>query len=180
MAKITPEDKAQLKQFIKTLKANNAELAQSYKMIMRKLWLQYAYLILWIVSIVFMQLYLKNLYGAIIIFVESCMFFLILSVNHKISLKHRKTYKEALLTFDGLLKLVDWEAYRKRQLYQDTDERVEEAIDGFLRHARKRVSPAYSNVFDALLLAQMLIRYVIYVWAVVILYRELINVIHGI
>lgn len=68
------------------------------------------------------------------------------------------------------------EAYRKRQLYQDTDERVEDVIDGFLIFARKSVSPTQSTVFNALLLFQIILRYALYLWAVVIFFRAIVDI----
>lgn len=181
MAKITLEDRAQLKQFIKTLKFKSWVLERDYKRIMRRFWMQFVYILLWAITIIVTTNYEGDISGVICIFSGSCIFFLIISVNHRIVLlpmikQYRKTYHEAWDIFDELLKLVDWEAYRKRQLYQDTEERVEDAIDGFLACARKIISPAYSDVFNALLLLQIILKYAIYLWAVVICYRAVIAI----
>ena len=181
MAKITPEDKARLKQSIKTLKMKSLLLERDYKRIMRKLWMQFVYLLLWLVVIIINQYYVEGISGAISIFAGSCIMLLILSVEHRVVLlpmikQYRKTYREAWGTFDELIRLVDWEAYRKRQLYQDTDERVEDVIDGFLIFARKSVSPTKSTVFNALLLFQIILRYALYLWAVVIFFRAIVDI----
>lgn len=181
MAKITPEDKARLKQSIKTLKFKNLLLKRDYKRIMRKFWMHFVYLLLWLLAIIITKYYVGDISGAIGIFAGSCIMFLILSVDYKVVLQpmikqYRKIYSDAIDVFDDLIRLVDWEAYRKRQLYQDTDERVEDVIDGFLVYARKGISPAHSDVFNALLLFQILLRYTIYLWSIVIFCRELIAI----
>ena len=174
MAQITTEDKKHLKQLINQLEEINRLLRTISKKMMRYILCSYLYLFIWAVLLVISQNYINSLSSAIWIFCACCLMYVILTMYFHLLIKptnqkYINTYRNGLSLLADLINYVDWEKYRKRQLYNETDSRVENAVAGFLKYARNNISPsnAKNKVFYVFMILQIILRNIVYLFSVI-------------
>ena len=78
--------------------------------------------------------------------VANVAFYIILTFYYyflvRLPLTHYKSkYKIGVNKLSTMVNFVDWEVFRKRQLYHDTNPDVERSIESFLRITRLMISP---------------------------------------
>lgn len=180
MAQITIEDKKRLRQLVAQLEDVNNLLHTIYENMVQYLIRSYLYLILWTVLIVMSRYYINSINSSILFFSANCLIYVILTLYFHLLIKptnkrYEQVYHRGLTILGTLINYVDWEVYRKKQLYNENDTRVENVIDGFLKYARKNISPKDSKnkIFNLLLILQIIFRNGAYLYALIIFFKYL-------
>jgi uncharacterized protein (UPF0333 family) len=173
MAQITTENKKQLKKYILELTQVNSQLCYLYSKLIKQLLVAYVNIIIWGFAIGYMY-YFATTSNKTILFIFSCLNFIVLSLHyHRVIKKtislYKDVYQKGLIGLNDLMKYVDWQIYRKRQLYEETDSNVENVVNGFLYHAGKTFAPTNSNnhFFDAFVILQIILRYLVYIASII-------------
>ena len=180
MAQITTEDKKRLKQLVNQLEEVNNQLRIIYLKMMRSMLCSFLYIFAWGTLLVICQHYITSFSLAIWIFSACCLMYVILTLYFHLLIKptnkrYKQVYRRGLILLGTLINYVDWEVFRKRQLYNENDARVENVIEGFLKYARKNVSPTNSKnkTFYVLLVVQIVLRNGIYLFSVIAFFEQI-------
>ena len=178
MAQITAENKKQLKKYILELSNVNSQLCFSYSKLIKQLIVSYINIIIWGLTVVYMCYFTSTTETILILFIFSCLNFTISVLNyHRVIKKnvslYKDVYKKGVVALNDLMKYVDWQIYRKRQLYEETDSAVENVINDFLFYAGKTIAPTNSNnnFFSTLLILQIVLRYLIYIASIIVFFN---------
>lgn len=167
MAKITKEDKIELKMLVNELKVLTLSLRNLYRYIMGTLFRLYIYTIGWIALIVLSYFFVSKV-SKFYIILMSILFvlnFIALLIYRRYKLRqyvkrYNKLYMLGKEQLYKLINYVDWGAFRKRQLYEDNDNQVENVVGDFLIETRKICVPVRSNtIFELVSIIQILLQY---------------------
>ncbi len=180
MAQITLEDKKHLKQLVNQLEEVNWLLRTISKKMVRYMLCSYLYLLIWVVLFVISRYFIYSFSIAVCIFCVCCLMYVILTMYFHLLIKptnrkYKDTYRKGLSLLADLINYVDWEKYRKRQLYNETDSRVENAVAGFLKYARCNISPSTvkNKVFYVFMILQILLCNIVYLFSVMVFIQSL-------
>lgn len=178
MAQITSEDKKKLKRLVSDLDDVNSALRVTYRQIMWRILRSYIYLFVWIGMVFMLPKYIVAFDVVLCTFIFSCMMCLMMTLYFYFMIKpkcyiYKEFYNQGLTLLNSLVEYVDWNVYRKRQLYRDTDSHVESVIDDFFHHMTKTITPTNPNnyIFKILLITQIILIYSTFIYAAVLFYE---------
>lgn len=146
MAQITEEDKKELKVLTEELLDISKNLLDLRTQIMTRLILLYAYECVWAVLLsMSISMKIVEMYPTYFC-VANVFFYIILTLYYnflvKLPLTHYKDkYIIGVNKLSTVVNFVDWDVFRKRQLYNDTNPDVERSIESFLMITRLIISP---------------------------------------
>lgn len=147
---ISKERKLELKRLVSILQSKSKDLKIDYKRIVIAVLFLFVATAVYIMYVVIGKPYLERLMPDMIYEVLIIVFALLYLLYDIFLLKTINDFKKKCIDgykhFERLVNYVDWQAYRKKQLHNDSDQSVVEAINKFSSVANAPLSPCRSGI----------------------------------
>lgn len=176
MARITSENKSELKKITNELRAITVSLQNLYSRVTKIICFLCIYMLLWGITIFFNFYFAQQISNIIILtslvinvisFGMSCMSRKYLLYQYVI--RYNTLYEMGLQKLEVLINYVDWSVFRKHQLYNDNDPIIDEVILSFLTTIKKPLVPIKSNcLYSWILRGLIALSYFIFIMTTII------------
>ena len=177
MAQIKEEDRKELRILIEELSSITEVLRSLRKQVMIRLVMLYCYETIWSFLVcISTHFQLIDVYPVYFI-VVNIVFFIVLAFYSYLLMQEpikrfNRTYQIGLNKLTELVNFVDWKVFRKRQLYNDTNPKVEASVSAFLSISRTMITPnnPKNKLLKLFVLISIIFRYVLLVLSLYIVY----------
>lgn len=168
MAQIREVDKKELKVLTEELLDVSKELLDLRRRVMIRLILLYIYEFIW-AGLLYFSLSVKLVESYPVCFcVANLLLYIILTLYNVFFIEltlslYKAKYRIGVQKLSNLVNFVDWDVYRRRQLYNDTNPDVDKSIGGFLAITRLMISPTSerNKFFKIFVVASVVFKYVL-------------------